>query len=565
MPANDPELEEPSNEIKVAPISKQQILNACYVFTDFLEASEILSFEDIILGKDAQLKKAYRQLSLKFHPDKNPGYKKAEAQFKELNVAYELLAKAVKLFQDSEKVDELEGTPLKTRQTFLSDSSFQEYEQWSIKAKEFWQKMNDFRATISTCGNATLIAQFQDHEVVANIKKLYERGYFDFDMLNKIVDEFFLREEVNPAVAESLAEAFAVLADPYYISYDCLFAPPNKKPLCTALVSIQKFLQAATPTYRTVQFITEMKECAAKTHLRKEIQEKDILARSNLTVLQKFHLFSCLTKEQRLILNAIPLNDLKWEVIEHLLKKHEEECAPFVGSLPTPGDNDAGPWLHRRIEGFANRLLTDQYLTIVKLQVLDRIETQKQFEQQKKALLETTPKTSKEDIALVTGKIAQLQAAQTEIKQTILERVYNATSCDDGLPDAREVTTCDFRYKYKYGHHLQNQLEQIVKKHAADQTVCKSMNPAKDFFRGLLGVVLAIPTVLLLVSSSYRHFLGRTFFRTQTQSVLRESARNCRSPVKEIESIENRESHTEEEQAKQTKAIETVVCQLRGG
>ena len=50
-----------------------------------------------ILGVDRhatldEIKKAYRRLALKYHPDRNPGDKEAEEKFKEINEAYQVLS-----------------------------------------------------------------------------------------------------------------------------------------------------------------------------------------------------------------------------------------------------------------------------------------------------------------------------------------------------------------------------------------------------------------------------------------------------------------------------------------
>ena len=47
-------------------------------------------------ASDTEIKKAYRRLAMKYHPDQNPGDKEAEEKFKEVNEAYEVLSNAEK-------------------------------------------------------------------------------------------------------------------------------------------------------------------------------------------------------------------------------------------------------------------------------------------------------------------------------------------------------------------------------------------------------------------------------------------------------------------------------------
>ena len=52
---------------------------------------------------EADIKKAYRRLAMKFHPDRNPGDNVAEERFKEINEANEVLtdpAKRKQIYQD---------------------------------------------------------------------------------------------------------------------------------------------------------------------------------------------------------------------------------------------------------------------------------------------------------------------------------------------------------------------------------------------------------------------------------------------------------------------------------
>lgn len=43
-------------------------------------------------ASDDEIKRAFRKLAIKYHPDKNQGNKEAEEKFKDINEAYQVLS-----------------------------------------------------------------------------------------------------------------------------------------------------------------------------------------------------------------------------------------------------------------------------------------------------------------------------------------------------------------------------------------------------------------------------------------------------------------------------------------
>ena len=63
---------------------------------DWIMAQEKRDYYEVLgvskTATDAEIKKAYRKLAMKYHPDYNPGDKEAEEKFKEINEANEVLS-----------------------------------------------------------------------------------------------------------------------------------------------------------------------------------------------------------------------------------------------------------------------------------------------------------------------------------------------------------------------------------------------------------------------------------------------------------------------------------------
>src|ERR1700748_1015397 len=85
------------------------------------------------MASSEEIKKAYRKLAVKYHPDKNPGDKAAEEKFKEANEANEVLGNADK----RKKYDEL-GENWQQHQQYANQGGGGRGRQGGFSTEEFY-------------------------------------------------------------------------------------------------------------------------------------------------------------------------------------------------------------------------------------------------------------------------------------------------------------------------------------------------------------------------------------------------------------------------------------------
>ncbi len=77
-------------------------------------------------ASDQEIKKAYRKLAMKYHPDKNPGNKQAEDKFKDINEAYQVLSDTEK----RSRYDQLGDSYFRYQQAGGTPNGF-DWNQWT--------------------------------------------------------------------------------------------------------------------------------------------------------------------------------------------------------------------------------------------------------------------------------------------------------------------------------------------------------------------------------------------------------------------------------------------------
>jgi curved DNA-binding protein len=141
-------------------------------------------------AKTAEIKKAYRQLALKFHPDKNRDNPKAHEQFLKIQEAYEVLQDTTK----RQKYDQLYDIRAKAKSSNFQEKTYQKYSN-KYSYSGFTEQEKDVNETDAEDDNGVFSSFFKQFFSRKKSKYDYSYLYKGKDLKGKVsieLEEAFL-------------------------------------------------------------------------------------------------------------------------------------------------------------------------------------------------------------------------------------------------------------------------------------------------------------------------------------------------------------------------------------
>lgn len=168
---------------------------------------EILGVEKT--ASDEDIKKAYRKLAMKYHPDKNPGDKVAEEKFKQVTQAYEVLGDAEKRrnydLMGSSYSDNSTYSNSYGNQTYTGNGSFEDvWQQWFNQAQQQARNQNNTNTN-------------KDYYNGTDYKRTYRKNY-----TGKITKSYYVKKMITGILQAILG--FGLLSVSYIIPFGFLIA-----------------------------------------------------------------------------------------------------------------------------------------------------------------------------------------------------------------------------------------------------------------------------------------------------------------------------------------------------
>jgi molecular chaperone DnaJ len=154
-------------------------------------------------ASETVIKKAFRQLALQFHPDKNPGNLIAEAHFKEIQEAYQVLVDPVQREEYNYKRWYNRSIGKKYTEKALTPTAI----------LDECKKINKYLASVNIFQLDYLSLNHHLHDLLSEEAIALLRQYNDMDANKNIVSELLASAHTLPLIyAEPFAEKLKVVA-----------------------------------------------------------------------------------------------------------------------------------------------------------------------------------------------------------------------------------------------------------------------------------------------------------------------------------------------------------------